>query len=171
MEKISDRVYQKRFPHLDAAFNQRLMDAFLARKNGPDVRKTHLFHGRYENIYLPRDCCPELPVMLEEARRAAEEIVGVGPLAVGFWFNEMPPGHRTTAHTHDDFDELLSGVYYVVTPADSGNLRIGSGPDQRVVQPEAGKMVFFPPDLVHEVEQNQSTETRLSIGMNFGLKA
>ena len=170
MENIADHIYQQRFPALDAAFNQRLFDAFLAQRDGEEVRKTHLFEGRYENIYLERDCCSELSHVLTEAQRAAESITGVTGLSVGFWFNEMPPGHRTLPHTHDDLDELLSGVYYVVTPLDSGNLKIDDEPEPLVVAPEPGKMVFFPPDRVHEVEVNASNHTRLSIGMNFGLR-
>ncbi len=170
MEKIAEHVFRQRFPALDAAFNQRLFDAFLARRDEPGVRKTHLFEGRYENIYLDRDCCAELSRVLTEAQRTAESIIGAKGLSVGFWFNEMPPGHRTLPHTHDDLDELLSGVYYVMAPPGSGNLKIGDEPDSIVVTPEAGMMVFFPPDRVHEVERNASPDTRLSIGMNFGLR-
>jgi hypothetical protein len=30
--------------------------------------------------------------------------------------------------------------------------------------------VFFPPDVIHEVTENRSLETRLSVGMNFGIR-
>ena len=109
--------------------------------------------------------------MLTAAQRTAETITGVAPLSVGFWFNEMPPGYRTLPHTHDDYDELLSGVYYVTVPPRSGNLVIEGGGKPLVVEPEAGKMVFFPPDRPHEVERNESAQIRLSIGMNFGKRA
>jgi hypothetical protein len=35
----------------------------------------------------------------------------------------------------------------------------------------AGQFVFFAPDVLHEVTENRSTRPRLSIGMNFGIRA
>ena len=51
---------------------------------------------------------------------------------------------------------------------DSGRLILGAGASSSIVQPMAGMLVFFSPAMVHEVEKNQSVETRLSIGINFG---
>ncbi|HBS26530.1 MAG TPA: hypothetical protein DD827_05280, partial [Gammaproteobacteria bacterium] len=71
-------------------------------------------------------------------------------------------------HRHDDDDELLSAVYYINVPNDSGRLILGAGASSSIVQPMAGMLVFFSPAMVHEVEKNQSVETCLSIGINFG---
>ena len=167
-EKIAKGVFRLRIPELDDDFNRALLAAFRQRKDDPGVRKTHYFEGRYENLYLERACCAELDRVIGLAERAAGEMLGVSPIRAGFWFNEIPPGHRTLPHRHDDFDELLSGVYYVHVPEGSGRLRLGEGEAALVVDPEPGAMVFFPPDLMHEVETNVSDQTRLSIGMNFG---
>ena len=43
------------------AVNSALFDAFEREKHGADVRRTHLFAGRYENTYLPAGRIPELP--------------------------------------------------------------------------------------------------------------
>lgn len=152
----------------DTAFNERLVADYLSLLDAEDTRKSHYFDGRFENIYVNRQNSRALQQVLQVAEQAAQEISGRGPLQTGFWFNDMPPGHKTTPHTHDDGDELLSGVYYVTTPQHSGNLLLGSGNDRLVIEPRAGLMVFFSPSLLHEVETNHSPESRISIGMNFG---
>jgi ectoine hydroxylase-related dioxygenase (phytanoyl-CoA dioxygenase family) len=70
-------------------------------------------------------------------------------------------------------DELLSAVYYVEVPEDSGNLVIyekipGEDPRKIEIAPAAGEFVFFKPDVAHEVTRNNSSQSRLSIGLNFG---
>jgi ectoine hydroxylase-related dioxygenase (phytanoyl-CoA dioxygenase family) len=86
----------------------------------------------------------------------------------------MPPGATTTLHTHDDDDELLSAVYYVYVPEDSGNLvlyddsKTDSSEKRIEVESRTGDFIFFKPDIRHEVSKNCSTEHRLSIGINFG---
>ena len=81
----------------------------------------------------------------------------------------MPPGSMTTLHTHDDYDELLSGVYYVRVPEDSGDLIIHHASEKIVISPTTGDFIFFNPDTRHEVTRNNSRQHRLSIGINFGV--
>ena len=85
----------------------------------------------------------------------------------------MPPGSTTTLHTHDDADELMSAVYYVNVPENSGRLVIhekkdGVGSRKIEITPEAGDFIFFKPDVAHEVTRNNSAQSRLSIAFNFG---
>jgi len=131
----------------------------------------HLFDGRYENIYLDESHIPELATLIEAATKSAEAILQTKGLRAGYWFNYMPPGATTTLHTHDDDDELLSGVYYVYAPENSGKLIIHNKTTQDKIKitAEAGKFVFFKPNAPHEVGKNLSEEHRLSIGMNFGI--
>ena len=91
-------------------------------------------------------------------------------LKVGFWFNEMDRGDITTAHTHDEDDELLSGVYYINVPDYSGDLILGDVAKTNAIRiaPEAGVFIFFSPSQLHSVEKHQSDQMRLSIGMNIG---
>jgi len=154
--------------------NETLLQGFLEHHNDSDVKRTHLFNERYENVYLSEDHLPELKSFRQEACRHASNILGKNNIRAGFWFNYMPPGAVTTMHTHDDDDELLSAVYYVYTPENSGNLILyedteGNGQEKIEIQPEAGNFIFFNPDLRHEVSKNNSDEHRLSIGINFGL--
>ena len=148
--------------------NAKLAAGFLRYQHSPDIRKTHLFHGRYENIYLGEEQIPEIALLLQEARKLASEYLATDNLRAGCWFNAMPPGAITTRHSHDDDDELLSGVYYVHVPADSGDLILYDTKPPTRITPVTGQLIFFPPDVDHEVTRNNSTEDRLSIGMNFG---
>jgi len=167
-----DAVYSNRLSS-PQAINETLLSGFFRLQDEDDVRKTHLFEGRYENIYLNETHIPELAALIETATRSAESILGIRGLRAGYWFNYMPPGSTTTLHTHDDDDELLSGVYYVHVPDNSGNLIIHNNArdkasEQIEITAEAGKFVFFKPNAPHEVSKNLSAEHRLSIGMNFG---
>ena len=87
---------------------------------------------------------------------------------MGFWLNDMGPGDATSRHDHDELDELLSAVYYVHVPGNSGNLVIHDAHCRTEVTPKEGMFVFFAPAVVHSVSVNQSAERRLSIAMNFG---
>ncbi len=139
-------------------------------RDAPDTRKTHLFGGRYENIYIDRARVPALAPVLQTAVAAATAITAATqPLRVGFWFNAMGPGQATTLHTHDDDDELLSGVFYVTVPENSGDLLLGRDGAQAAIAPIESAFVFFSPSLPHAVDANRSSALRLSIGMNFGI--
>ena len=148
--------------------NQHIIDEFEAQRDAEDIRKTHFFAGRYENIYIGPDMVPSIRPVLECALAYARQITGEPSLRAGFWFNAMPPGSDTTLHRHDDDDELLSGVYYICTPPGSGNLIITEGGERHVIEPRAGDFVFFGPAVPHEVSRNNSDSERLSIGINFG---
>jgi uncharacterized protein (TIGR02466 family) len=113
-------------------------------------------------------------MLVKEAVTLAEDLLNIKNLHAGYWFNYMPPGATTTLHTHDDDDELLSCVYYVNVPENSGNLIIYETLDNNKqkkieIQSTTGDFIFFKPDIRHEVSRNNSSEFRLSIGFNFGL--
>lgn len=152
--------------------NRQIVAEFAALRDDPGLERSHFFAGRYENVYVPEERLPALAPVLAAARRAAAEYLqrpGLD-LSVGFWFNEMGPGDVTLAHSHDEDDELVSGVYYVRVPESSGDLLLTQGAVSTRVRPAAGQFVFFPPDVVHEVTRNCSDQSRLSIGMNFGIR-
>ena len=154
--------------------NTEIVRKFLVNQNNIDVRKTHLFEGRYENIYLTDQHIPELQLLIKEAIYLAQDILNVTNLRAGYWFNYMPPDSVTFIHNHDDYDELLSAVYYVQVPVDSGNLIIYDTTEDKdeekiIIEPHVGEFIFFNSDRNHEVTKNKSSENRLSIGINFGL--
>jgi ectoine hydroxylase-related dioxygenase (phytanoyl-CoA dioxygenase family) len=90
---------------------------------------------------------------------------------MGFWFNAMQPGDKTARHNHDEEDELLSCVYYITAPQQSGDLLLFDREETLRVTPEAGKLVLFSPKLAHAVDENRSDQQRLSVAFNFGLGA
>ena len=95
--------------------NERILTAFAALTEADFSRRTHFIGGRFENLYLDRDRIPELETILDQAESRAREILdwGAAPLRCGFWFNAQGPGQVTSEHTHEELDELLSGVYYL----------------------------------------------------------
>lgn len=159
------------------ADRERLNEAIRAQyralkdANSPAITHSHYFEGRYENIYVPASVLTSIKPILDTARREAVTFLQRDSIPeVGFWLNEMAPGHVTLAHRHDEDDELLSGVYYIDVPEESGDLVLEQGCATTRICPQAGMLVLFPPDVLHHVTQNLGTETRLSVGMNFGVR-
>ncbi len=160
--------------HLEdaSALNQNLFDGFMNHIDDEDIRRSHYFDGRYENIYIGSDKIPEITTILEQVIHYASQILQrpENQLKAGLWFNAMGHGHTTTAHRHDDDDELLSAVYYVRIPENSGELILSDRNFATHVTPQEGMFAFFPPDMMHEVTENKSKDMRLSLGINIGPK-
>ena len=135
------------------------------------VRRHHFLGGRYENLYVAIESIPEIRVILDLATALASHILNrpKQELRMGWWLNIMRPGDITFAHTHDADDELLSGVYYIDAPPDSGSLVLIDGAQREEVRPRAGMYIFFSPETLHEVTRNESGQVRISVGFNFGL--
>jgi hypothetical protein len=151
--------------------NKRILEKFELLTDDDFKERTHLFNGRYENLYLEKNKLSELEIIINTALENAESILNIKKekLAYGFWLNSMKAGDVTTAHTHDDDDELLSCVYYIKVPDKSGDLIITNDNEKTVIKPEEGTFVFFLPETLHEVSRNESNQSRLSIAFNFGL--
>ncbi len=168
-----NKIAFKTSGNFQQAFNDLLLEKFQKYLSDKNIKRTHLFNGRYENIYLNEKHIPEISVLIKQAIDSAEKILKIKNLRAGYWFNYMPPGSTTTLHTHDDGDELLSGVYYIAVPKNSGALIIyndtKTATDKKtIIRPNAGEFIFFKPNVRHEVSKNSSNEHRLSVGINFG---
>ena len=163
-------LYKRIHSSAAASLNKPLIAGFELLANAPETRRSHYFSGRYENIYISKGQLPAYAELLEIARELAAGLLETEPsrLKAGGWFNAMGPGQATVMHRHDDDDEVLSGVYYVDVPANSGELVLVGEQGPVIVKPEAGSFVFFAAGLDHEVTENRSDRLRLSIGMNFG---
>ena len=100
-----------------------------------------------------------------------------------YWVHSTPPGELTQLHSHKP--GLLSGVYYVDKPHDSGELvfvdvnpyhefspRPLPGKTDPMTSPEItlkaeeGTMLIFPGWLPHKVPRNNSDRRRVSISFN-----
>ena len=126
--------------------------------------------GRFDNTYIPEKKIPAIRAILDMGLFYAAEILQMDPseFRLGFWFNEMHKGHQTTLHTHEEEDELLSAVYYIQATENSGDLVVRSGSESLHLQPVAGRMILFRPEVPHEVEKNNTDRMRLSVAINFG---
>lgn len=153
-----------------ADINRALLHGLERHINDTDNKKTHFFNNRFENIYIDSNKIPETRTILDTVIKYAAEILGIPAtqLKAGLWFNAMGKGDITLPHRHDDDDELLSAVYYVRIPDNSGKLILTHRNFRTEVTPEEGMFVFFPADMLHEVTANQNTEMRLSLGINIG---
>ena len=101
------------------------------------------------------------------------------------WANINPPGGYNKPHVHPN--SLFSGVYYVKTPINSGQLvcsdprpgiqtcmpnRKKGEPPKHLwrdlhLQPKENRAIVFPAWLWHSVQPNKSNENRISVSFNF----
>ena len=170
MNNLSQQSYLICRSSISKNMNLALETGFYKHNQSEQIKRTHLFNDRYENIYIDEKKIPEIKTLLKEAITLASPLVDCHSLQAGLWFNHMPPGSVTEPHTHDDYDELLSGVYYISVPENSGKLIIHSQGETVEITPEEGMFVFFKPDTIHEVSKNNCQSDRLSVGINFGRK-
>lgn len=164
-------LYKRIFSQSCFDVNEKIAIKYEQLNDEDFKEKTHLFNGRYENIYLEVNKIPGLEVIVNNALENAASILNIKKekLAFGFWLNAMGAGDVTTAHTHDDDDELLSCVYYIKVPENSGDLIIIDKNKKIIIKAAEGFFVFFSPETLHEVSKNESGQPRLSIAFNFGL--
>ncbi len=94
------------------------------------------------------------------------------------WSNVLRSGDWQRPHMHASTRNIVSGVYYVTTPAENsphGNidfinplpvsLHHGYSPCLRI-QPEAGLLLLFPPYHMHYVHPVKSSEPRIVIAFD-----
>ena len=101
------------------------------------------------------------------------------------WANINYPGGYNRPHLHPN--SLFSGVYWIKTPKNSGNLMLyeprpgahTTMPNRKEgklppvlwrevhYQPKAGTLIMFPAWLWHEVQPNRSQDIRMSVSFNF----
>lgn len=170
MKETSQSIYSIARSDQSNKINPVLKAGFYQHYQSPDIKRSHLFNHRYENIYIDKSLIPQISMILDEATLFASKLIDIKNIRTGFWFNHMPMDAITLPHSHDDYDELLSAVYYISVPEDSGDLLLHDNDEIITITPEEGMFVFFKPDLVHEVSKNNSTADRLSIGINFGVQ-
>ena len=114
-----------------------------------------------------------------------KEFLTQKPVLGNMWANINGPGNFNRPHLHPN--ALFSGVYWIKTPINSGNLMLydprpgahttmpnrkkGKLPPElwREVhyEPKAGRCIMFPSWLWHEVQSNRSNDTRISVSFNF----
>ena len=96
---------------------------------------------------------------------------------ISFWANINSQGGSDRVHHHNanftPSEKLLSGVYYLKTPLDSGDICFlnQSVPHEHFhLTPKEKDLVIFPSYLLHYVTPNLSQEDRISIAFNFEIE-
>lgn len=79
------------------------------------------------------------------------------------WLNINYPGSYNKPHAHTG--RPRSGVLYVKTPEDCGNLIFTESEEE--VEPTPGLVITFAPDVRHAVSPNFSDDTRISFAFNY----
>ena len=150
--------------------NASLYARFMELSGTDRIRQTHHFEDRFENTYIEAADIPDIATVLDVVKQQAGRLLGIpaDSLKAGFWFNAMDAGHRTMPHHHDENDELLSAVYYIRVPENSGDLILYEDGKQVSIQPQEGKLVMFSPKVLHEVTAHLGSGLRLSVAMNVG---
>lgn len=111
---------------------------------------------------------------------------GLPPLRLfNLWFNVNNTSDYNSIHNHHG--AVLSGVYYVNVPENSGSIEFYREDDieyylpplesynaftkqKHVVDPEPGMLLLFPGWVKHSVQPNKSKEERVSISFNYGVR-
>jgi hypothetical protein len=142
-----------------------------------DFSFSHKIGGRWENSYLPIEKVPSVRDIVRPARDLAVNLYGEKLVALfeppagidhpPFWFNLSETGDSTGVHNHAR-ESVVSGVYYLEVPIDSGDLFFRSdGEEDFFLVPEAGTVVLFPSELRHGVRMNSSSGKRVSLAFNL----
>ena len=157
-----------------------IQDVDLFAEKGRLIERSNIVGLQYDN-YLNAD-------LLDSILRTFPRVEGkkVKNPSVYMWVNRNPKGARNSRHTHITYTKnlLLSGVYYVKVPKDSGRIRfydprnisIMNTPDNvyyndsntyNFIAPQEDMILFFPSWFEHDVEENKSNDERISIGFNI----
>jgi len=142
-----------------------------------DLSFSHKIGGRWENSYLPIEKVPSVRDIVRPVRDLAVHVYGKKLLALfeppigldhpPFWFNLSESGDCTGVHNHAR-ESVVSGVYYLEVPIDSGDLFFRSDANEDFsLLPKAGSVVLFPSDLRHGVRINSSPGKRISLAFNL----
>jgi len=106
------------------------------------------------------------------------------PAISNLWFNINPPGSCNSSHIHTD--SFLSGVFYVKSPSNCGDIIFERQPHEQYIlgsyirnstnissaaqwkfTPKPNMLLVFPSWLSHHVGINNSQLTRISISFNI----
>ena len=154
-----------------------LLNEFYRSQDNLD--KSHKIGCRWENHYLGVDHVPSARIPMRFARNAGKDELGISSMVLfeapsgcenphpPFWFNVAGVGERTGLHDHAHMS-ILSAVTYLQAEEDCGDLYFRkAGFDDLTIKPEVGKIVIFPPSLLHGVHPNRSCTERISFAFNL----
>ena len=177
-------LYAKDF-QLD--LNQMTQNIIKWSKEDKGITKTNVdgWH-RETNMHTKIEYKPLVDELFKMVYEVFNEEWLDGRVKIGnMWANINPPGGYNKPHVHPN--SLFSGVYYVKTPPNSGQLvcsdprpgiqtcmpnRKKGEPPKHLwrdlhLQPKENRAIVFPAWLWHSVQPNKSNENRISVSFNF----
>ena len=168
---------KKFYPDIPRGIHDQIIRSFMLNEN--KTTYSHKIKGRWENRYLETHYVPEVRVIFQTAESLAKDWTGqsvvVPHMGLGlpmdeFWFNLTKPGESTAWHDHKE-NAVISGVYYLQIPKDSGDIRFRKKEKEEWVEWEeksgTGKMILFDSSLEHRVKENKSLKNRVSLAFNL----
>ena len=143
------------------------------------VSFSHKINNRWENQYLDFDYVREVNYVFRQACHLSRDLI-TNPLIVPnkglgfdrdeFWFNIAKPGESTGWHDHKK-GSILSGVYYLKVPQNSGNICFRIKQDKKwyfyEIESKENMLLLFDSKLEHSVKKNLSNQKRVSIAFNL----
>jgi uncharacterized protein (TIGR02466 family) len=142
--------------------------------------------GGWQSPAMGVGVLPEFDSIIKNIQELLEPIyaeygVTSRPILKNYWFNVNNQHSYNTSHTHPG--SVFSAVLYLEVPEHSGNLILLRSDNQQAyvlattstpktrmkftVEAYPGMLVAFPAHVPHYVEQNRSTQDRISVAFNF----
>ena len=160
--------------------DQLVKETYQERDKDSIGRKISNYGGWQSNQAYIHEC---------ESETLKKVIADSVSMVVAGWKNINGPGDFNLKHNHPRSD--LSGVLWIKVPKDSGNIVFESPHLFNRYQeldsytkefkydslsymtyyfiPTEGRLLIFPSDLEHEVQENKSSEDRISYSFNISL--
>ena len=110
--------------------------------------------------------------LVHKINQSITQITNSQSIIASMWGNISSKYNYNHAHIHDtDYifrNNLLSGVFYLQTPINSGDITFHSPTMSEMAsfEPSPNMLLIFPSSLVHAVNQNLSEEDRISLAFN-----
>tara|TARA_R110000782_G_scaffold236678_2_gene322782 strand:- start:300 stop:890 length:591 start_codon:yes stop_codon:yes gene_type:complete len=169
-------------------FNKYLENHILKwRSEDKGIDRTNVdgWHSQ-DNMYTKEEYKPLVEDLYTAQKKIYEKEGYLSePVLGNMWANVNLPGGYNRPHMHPN--SLWSGVYYIKTPENCGELKIEDpksvglmmSPKRRAKNlpeyalrefhytPVSGKLIMFPSYLNHCVDINKSNDIRISVSFNF----
>ena len=165
------------FVEMPRGWATNLLEEFF--KHQGSVDKSHKIAGRWENQYLTIDHAPSARIPMRFARNMGKDGLDISSMILfeapsgspnphpPFWFNVAGKGEKTGLHDHAH-GSILSAVTYLQAEENCGHLYFRKeGFEDLTIKPEVGKIIIFPPSLLHGVHANHSSTERISFAFNL----
>jgi hypothetical protein len=131
----------------------------LKNKSAPPLRSNVL--GWQSKQYYDTTDIPWIATFLKECCATAN----ITKIPSAFWFNINPKHAYHRWHSHGGASSI--GVFYIQTPANSGNIEFKHNKTIHSITPYEGLLLIAPAGIEHRVLSNNSDEDRISMAFNF----